>query len=357
MAKKHTIYTKADGLYYYLEQRFINYRNQFPNDAKNYVKFFQQIEDYLNENIHPEVVTGAALNGCGLLNDHGKNHVAMVIQRANLLLRDCIRNMSGYEIFILLVAIHFHDVGNILGRDDHEMRIFEIMNSLETGIQLETPLKIWIAKIAMAHGGKINNSKDTISSLQVTDHLQGIEIRPALIAAILRFADEISDDHTRAARFLQQSNALPPQNVIFHQYSKCLQPAAIDGNTLIFKFDLPLQFAIEKSTKEDKKTAQGYSSIFLYDEIISRLKKCLCELEYCIRYTQGLINLVYIRADIEVHTPNTLYPIYSDSLRFRLSGYPDACRKDIEEMLESAPSATTGEMMKAKIEEKINATH
>lgn len=48
------------------------------------------------------------------------------------------------------------------------------------------------------HGGKIKGSSDTISVLNKTNTVNGFEIKEQLLAAILRFADELADDATRA---------------------------------------------------------------------------------------------------------------------------------------------------------------
>ncbi|RJP34199.1 MAG: hypothetical protein C4527_02825 [Candidatus Omnitrophota bacterium] len=349
------IYKPVDGLRYYLEERYLGKREQFPEDQKDYPNFFRNIEDYMKKHVHQEVIIGAALQGYGLLNDHGKEHIAMVIQRAGLILQGRIEDLSGYEIYLLLLAIHFHDVGNIYGRDDHEHRIFEVMEELGTLLPLDSPSKKYVAKIAMAHGGKINDSKDTISTLLMSDYLQGMHIRPALIAAILRFADEIADDHTRACRFLNKTKQIPPRNEVFHRYSECLQQAAIDGNTLILKFDLSMEKALKTCSKENKQSSRGYSKVFLYDEILERLKKCLCELEYCARYSRPFIQINSIRAEIEVHASNILNPLYKDSILLRLCGYPDMRNKPICDLLEKQPLAMNGQELKHQILEKSNA--
>ena len=348
-------YRERDGLRFHLEQRYQEKPQEFPSSVvDDYARNFLQIETYLNDNVHLEVGMGAALKGNGLLNDHGKKHVSMVIERAGMLIGSNIDYLTGYEIYLLLLAIHFHDVGNIGGREEHEKRIFEVMEALGPLLSLETPVKKHIALIAMAHGGKINGTKDTISSLNFGDHLQGKLIRPALLAAILRFSDEIADDLTRASRFLYDVDSVPLKNQIFHRYSKCLQPVGIEGDTLILKFDLPLDYAVKTSSKENKKTSRGYSQVFLYDEILHRSKKCLCELEYCSRYFRELIRLTSIRADIVVHKPRELHPVYDDSILFRLSGYPNTTTKDISTLVQNPPRAANGRELRRFVIKETN---
>ena len=350
-ALKTSIFKKVGGLRYHLEQRENSGKNnEFPANGMNYTKVFQQVEDYLNENVHPEVVTGAAVQEDGLLNDHGKEHVAMVIQRADLLLGDRKKDLKGFEIFLLLLAIHFHDVGNIYGRENHEERIPNVMDALGQTLPLDNASKRLIVEIVMSHGGTNEGSKDTIAALSETGHLHGIQIRPALIASILRYADEISDDNTRAARFLYR--LVPPENRVFHDYSKCLQPAGVNGNTLILKFDIPHELAITESTKLDinDDAECRWCKIFLYDEILNRLKKCLCELEYCRKYSQGFISISSIHADIAVIQPNGYCDIHKESIRLRLSGYPEILKNDINEWLEVPLKVKNGMEMKEFVE-------
>ena len=78
---------------------------QFPHGEVNYPDEFEKIEKHLNEVVHPEIVKSAAVQGDGLLTDHGSEHVAMVIQRASLLVGTGASRLTGYEVFILLLAI------------------------------------------------------------------------------------------------------------------------------------------------------------------------------------------------------------------------------------------------------------
>lgn len=264
--EKTTDYKPVDGLRYRLQQRYLENREQFPPDNIDYVRNFQNIEEHLNTNVHREVVTGAALRGYGLLNDHGEEHVSMVIQRAGLILEDRVEQLSGFEIYLLLLAIHFHDVGNIYGRDAHETRILEVMEALGKSLPMDNPSRKRVAEIAMAHGGKINNSKDTISPLLNKDYLSGRLIRPSLLASLLRFSDEIADDNTRAARFLMDADLLPPANEAFHYYSRSLEPVAIEGKTLILKYDFSEELAKGKVHKEHAKNPDKVCTVYLYDD-------------------------------------------------------------------------------------------
>jgi len=308
-------------LKYALEQRWEDKAaNQFPMNKGNYVESYKKLEEYMNTNCHPNVTIGAALNEDGLLTDHGVEHVQMVIHNAFQILsiNNKIGELVGYEIYILLLAIHFHDIGNISGRTEHEKRIAEIMDIMGANIPLDRAERIVVSNIATTHGGFVCHSdsdKDTLCSLDINETCNGIPIRPALLAAIVRMADELSDDETRANRFLDETDNIPACNRIFHEYSKSLSPISITGNVVEFKFYIAHEIAFNKVPDEDGE--------YLYDEILNRLKKCMCELEYCRKYSQGFIGITSLSIVLNVLQKDSGFrPEKTTKFNLRLSGYP-----------------------------------
>ena len=312
-----SIYNENDGLKYVMEQRWENKQNnQFPYSNEEYIKKFCQIEDYLNENYHPDVNLGAAVSGDGLLTDHGIAHVKMVMEKANAIIGTRVEDLKGYEIFLLLVAIHFHDLGNITGRQDHEKKILEIMTGMKDVLPLDISEQEIVASIATAHGGFVDKTcddKDTLKTIEHETFCNGISVRPSLLASILRFADELSDDFSRSKSKVD----IPDENRIYHEYSKSLEPLGFNGKTIVFTYRIPYCMVKEKLKK-------GNQELYLYDEIMIRLSKCLRELEYCRKYADGFIGINTLSVTIKISDPqNSLKECDKDSFRLSLSGYPD----------------------------------
>lgn len=315
-------YKENDGLRYTMEQlQDSGEKDQFPVGKGDLVASYKYIEDYMNQNCHPNTTLGAALNGDGLLTDHGVDHVKMVIQYAGKLVGDMqYRKLNGYEIYLLLLAIHFHDVGNVCGRQEHEKQIDDIIVALGDNLPLDTAEKVMVADIATSHGGYADSEhidKDTLRRLKATDNCNGITIRPALLGSILRFADELSDDNTRANRYLDVTKRIPPENMIFHAYSATLAPITFRGNTIAFKYYVPF-LQVQNKIPND-------TGSFVYDEIITRLNKCMQELEYCRKYSEGFIRISTLSVEIYIMHPTTTHrPMHSIKFSLRLSGYPNA---------------------------------
>lgn len=325
-----SIYKEKDGLRYDMEQIWESgSSDQFPKNITNLVEDYKSIEEYMNEHCHPNATLGAAVNIDGLLTDHGPDHVRMVAENAKQLVGDfSLRRLNGYEIYLLLLAIHFHDVGNCFGREEHEKKIDEVMCALGDKLPLDTAERLMVSDIATAHGGYTSGStedKDTLKPLKSIDSCNGITIRPALLAAILRFADELSDDNTRCNRFLDKLGVIPPENQIFHAYSAALAPITFNANVIDFKYYIPYEQSQEKIPNED--------GSFLYDEIMKRLKKCMRELEYCRKYAEGFIRITTLNVELNVMDARITHrPKVSTRFTLRLSGYPNEFAGSIDSL-------------------------
>ncbi len=349
-------YNEQDGLKYVLQCRCNGEspqigRNELPNNRDRYIDAFHYIEEKMNNDWHPNVTLGAAVNGDGLLTDHGIQHVQDVIRHAFCIIDD-IKQLTGYEIFFLLVAIHFHDVGNIYGREDHEQQIVEIMDKLDEQLPLNNAEKEMICAIATAHGGYYGEDKDTIKYITSDNILDSIIVRPKVLAAILRYADEISDDLNRTLKNIQ----VPPENEAYHEYSKALQPISVSGNTLLLHYQIPYDLTQRKVTK-------GNKSVYLYDEIKSRIAKCMRELEYCKKYTGSIIKITSVSVTIRVLQPNSTLKFLNkltDTFRLTIQGYPDTSLFTLDAYREKEDNTPNpmknmdGETLKNMVSEEVN---
>ena len=100
-------------------------RTSFPgSQSRNYVSQYRSLEDYLFENVHPEVEKLAMTIDGGYLNDHGPSHITTVIDRASHMIGDPNDRLRPYEVYVLLVAIHLHDLGNIFAEEKGDITDF-----------------------------------------------------------------------------------------------------------------------------------------------------------------------------------------------------------------------------------------
>jgi hypothetical protein len=269
---------------------------------------YADILDYLRREIYPKIDAGlAALSEhSGYYTLHNSTHFDEVVKYAGLLL-GCERgdeelsSLLAYELYVLLVAIRLHDAGNAFGREGHEKRAFQILQQMGELSGPDNFEKRFIADIAEAHGGvTVNGSKDTISWIKDPVSYGNLSIRSRLLAGIVRFADEICESRSRAARQLLDNDALPKHNQVFHKYASCIVSVKVTPleRTVSLKFVFSVDDARRKWGKgKDKDAVQG---VYLIDEIFARLEKMFLERRYCDRFMRGVCNIERIRAEIEV---------------------------------------------------------
>ena len=306
-------------------QQHASGHSSFPSGDVDYYCRFRKLDDHLNQNVHPTVNQGATAKGDGWLTDHGSQHVTTVIHRAGELVanRDNHESviLTPYETFLLITAIHFHDVGNVFGRDGHERHIADIMAQLDDNtIGSDAVEKRMIRDIAMAHGGYVDGNgqdKDTIGHLSWEQPRGNTEPRMQFLAAVLRFADELADDHTRTNRFLV-ANRLLRRSEAYHMYADRLRrvDVQLENQKVRLHFELDVSHATKKYLK-------GRRKVYLYDEIVERGLKMYRENLYCGRFMQPYVWLDTVEVCIIITTQK--YMKVLEQIMFSLSqrGYPD----------------------------------
>ena len=267
--------------------------------------------------IHRDVTTGASAADGGLLTDHGPEHISTVIARASQLSNCGKCNLTDYEVFLLLAAIHLHDVGNIHGRAGHQLKAGDVAEWLGSSVSRDAIVRRTIVQIAAAHTAGESGDKDTIRRLQPVLHILNNRVRPRLLAAILRFADEIADDRARASRYLLETGGIPTSSEVFHAFAYALHSVVIDHNSreIELHFEIELDQALRMLGKQDGR-------VFLLDEILARSAKLHRERVYAMLFLRDSISIDAIRVFIEVYGDG-LEPVERVGYRLADTGYPE----------------------------------
>ncbi len=328
----------------------------FPStDGGIYKSRYSLVAKHLAKDVHNEVEKGAIIavvreaiekgsyeyDQIPYLNNHGGKHVSTVIQRASQLLEKTECEITPYECYLLLMAIQFHDVGNIWGRTDHEKKCGAIINALGAEAGTDAPEKRKYVRIATVHGGlSYNGNKDTISQLSPDPiAIMGQDVRSRLLASILRLSDELADDFTRTSTMGLID--MPEESKIFHAYSRCLHSVIIE------KSEIGLHYGIEEDIALEQYAKKG-SPVFLIDEIYSRTLKVYSELFYCMRFMRPCINIDRLKVKIEIYPENPLVDSIKIEYTLQETGYPDYFNDNICEIYPDL-NKQTGELIKERI--------
>lgn len=291
-----------------IETRFLSITDfrVFPN-SQNLIEVYQGYKSELTKWVHNSVNEGAAMNDGSFLTNHGNSHIATLIERASKLLNvekgleldrnDSEFGLSPFELFLLLLSMHIHDAGNISGREKHEEKVKEIIDRLGAGVANQHELTwVYIFDIAKAHKGEI------IDELPAEDYLHERKIRPQLLAAILKFSDELAENCFRADKLNLELNNIPEENLLFHIYADSLNSVVPESKlrTIHMRY-----FIKEKYLKEEYFIDKGKNKrIYLLDYVYKRTIKTNAERIYCMKFLRPLINIDVIKVTINIMLAN-----------------------------------------------------
>lgn len=170
------------------------------------------------------------------LTDHGPRHIINVMRNAHQLLGDQVERLSATELYCLILSILFHDAGNILGREGHQLNIGTIYDHVRPAMLPDYPFrqeKLNLFNIVGAHCGEAaDKSNDTLQFLEPS-HLDGRPVNLRQIAAILRLADELAEGIQRTSLFMQKIHGYPANSKIYHDYASITEVAIDRGGQRI----------------------------------------------------------------------------------------------------------------------------
>ena len=189
------------------------------------------------------------------LTDHGPDHIRNVLDNVERLLGNEGDYFNAMELYVLGLSVLLHDVGNLDGREGHNLRIGKYYNLARPGeAQRNAPEKRLVIAAAKAHTGKTDDGdRDTVRDVPETEYLDGTPIKLRDIATVVRFADELAEGPQRTSLFLQSQGRYPPAAAIHHRYAAVTQ-VAIDRklrrislcyNVVLDHDDKPLDVVLE----------------------------------------------------------------------------------------------------------------
>src|SRR5439155_17304816 len=163
---------------------------------------------------------------CPYYTDHGDHHIKTVIQAASGLLSQQLNgtrknDLTTLDLFLILSGILWHDVGNVLERSGHAKRVAEMTEEIKKLGFPDLQVHRLVVEISRAHSGK-----DGLSIPRVEEDCLTYTVYPKALAAIVRFADEISEDRSRISGTLLPH--IPEEHKIYWEYASCISASRPD---------------------------------------------------------------------------------------------------------------------------------
>ena len=190
------------------------------------------------------------------LTDHGPKHIHNVLQNVFELLKGAKDYFSAIELYVLGLGVLFHDVGNLEGRKDHNLRIARFYDYVRQGPQYAQE-KSLVVRISQAHSGKAQDgSRNTLTDVPESSHLDGQSVRARELAALIRFADELAEGPQRTSQYLRDAGGYASESALYHDYSSATNMCIDYGNgrvTVTYQFEINRQAGLTEELERVKR--------------------------------------------------------------------------------------------------------
>jgi hypothetical protein len=259
-------------------------------DAPTLKKSFDWMKEYLEKHHYPWVQAN-----CPYFTDHGQAHIAAVINSASELTQDRLglkrTDLSALDIYLILTAILWHDVGMVVDRATHANLVYKMTDDVSEFFPNPTVQSL-VSQIASAHKG--STSLDKLPNEDYcTINGPAQQINPAMLASIVRFADEISENHTRASG--QVLDTVPDKQKIFWLYalsvSSCTAQPKRERVVIDYRFDADRVVSRWPDREFEEFRSKDDQTIDLLTYALCRLEKVNNEREYCLRYFSSVATI------------------------------------------------------------------
>src|SRR5258705_9078088 len=127
-------------------------------------------------------------------NDHGPEHIKRVHANLDELLGGVpLRHLCHYELFLAMMGVLYHDVGILRGRRDHAAASARLLIEEKANYIVDDTDLAFLPEIVLSHSSTVD-----ISKCSEDQRVRGVDVRPRVVAALVRLADELDEDVRRA---------------------------------------------------------------------------------------------------------------------------------------------------------------
>jgi len=248
-------------------------------DGSVYYRRYLTAKDRLTAHIYPMI---ARVHD--EFTDHGLPHVNDVLSKAYQLIAHDDEHFHGLELYFLGISILFHDAGMVYAREGHE-KIVEVYRDFRVD-QYDDYEESIVLDIVGAHTGRApDGTVDTLNYVGNDLVYKGNEIKAQEIAAVLRFADELSEGPFRTLPYAVRNNMFDIENRIHHRYASTTE---IYINTGSNKINLDCLIQLQNYTQEATGAIDENELREFLRYVYDRIRKLNGERKYNKHYTRVL---------------------------------------------------------------------
>lgn len=265
------------------------------------IENFKSVHRYLEEDYYRWVQAN-----CSHFTDHGEHHIKTVISQASALLEEHIEDpdegeLSAVDVYLLLSAIIWHDVGMVKHRAGHEEAVTEFTEEVKRMAFPNPGVQGVIERIVKAHTGGDHALQIPKRKENITIKHRSYTVYSRALAAILRFADELAENPGRVSSSI--FSTVPEESKIFWKYSESIK--GINPQPRRQRINVDVELGIDDAVsqficpdKYEDRAVDGEISLIEY--IVCRLEKMNSEKTYCAPEFKRFVDISEIDARITI---------------------------------------------------------
>lgn len=187
-------------------------------------------------------------------NNHGPSHIKRVLEYLNHLLgAKPLELVKPRELFLAMMSSLYHDTGILRGRKEHAAKsALFVLEDRNTYILNEHEREI-VSAVVASHSGT-SDIETECSRFSSEENIGGATVRPHMIAALVRLADELDEDYRRADPILEQRLSIPNESKFFWRFCQRIRGIELrqPSHQIIFNIEFKSE-DIESFVCVDKK--------------------------------------------------------------------------------------------------------
>jgi HD superfamily phosphodiesterase len=251
-------------------------------DAEDFWHRYKVMKKYLADEYYPWIQSNSPY-----FTDHGSRHIESVIQAAESVLSKHLvpenGELSSLDLFLLLSGIIWHDVGMVYQRSGHAQKVAEMTKEIRQvfpNIQIQR----LVEEISSAHSGESGLNIPRADEDCTTENRR-YKVYARALAAIVRFADEISENHSRISKAL--TDKVPKESRVYWEYANCIWASYAEPARERVVVDVEIQcdkVLTKLLCKDFSDRTGGATEMPLVKYTLYRLEKMNNERVYCSRF-------------------------------------------------------------------------
>jgi len=178
-------------------------------------------------------------------NDHGPGHIERVLEKFDQLIdgnpeeRPLLR---PYELFLAMLSILYHDIGMLRGREGHADASGLLVGNEDNDYLIDARDRDVIRAAVVSHSSSKDIGEET-AEFDDEELIGGQSVRPRVIAALVRLADELDEDYRRADPTLQSRLDVPEESRFFWEF--CQRISGIKPDLASHTININIRFTVE----------------------------------------------------------------------------------------------------------------